>query len=255
MRYWKRQLIVSIALALSMAVFAPAADASRIEELCEIQGARGNHLTGIGIMVGLAGTGDKAADAIRRQERLLERMDVDIARAGDLTSDNIAVVTVDALFPPFAKEGTRIDVRVNSLYDAESLEGGTLLETFLYGADGEVYAVAQGAVSVGGFNADAGGASVRLNHVTVGRIPMGAFIEREIPSTVLDGSKFTLLLKRPHFRNANTIREAIESTMGDGTASTLTPGAITIAIPEAQQNDWVAFVADLLTRVIFSRID
>jgi len=244
---WRHLAILVVALLTAFLVLTTTADAARLEDLCEIQGARGNPLHGIGLVVGLAGTGDGAKDAIARQGELLKRLDIESVSARDLASDNIAVVTVDALFPPFAKEGTRIDVRVSSLYDAESLEGGTLLQTFLKGVDDEVYAIGQGPVSVGGFNADAGGASIRQNHVTTGRVPMGAYIEREIPSTITDGQRVTLLLKRPHFGTANNIREAVDTEFGAGSGLALSPGAVNVSIPSALQSDLVGFIAGLLS--------
>jgi flagellar P-ring protein FlgI len=233
------------AVALLLIACLPAS-AARIKELCELQGARGNILKGIGLVVGLGGTGDKSADAVRRQERMLDRLDIDIDNTKDLSSANVAVVVVDAMFPAFAKEGTRIDVRVNSIYDCESLEGGTLLETHLYGLDEEVYAVAQGPLSVGGFNADGGGGtSVRKNHVTAGRVPMGAFIEREIPSTITDGDRVTLLLKHPDFITARNIQAAIDKKLGGSQASAFGPGAVNVRIPEDLQSDLVSFIATL----------
>ena len=122
------------ALSLAMALSCASADAARIKDLVEIQGARGNALQGIGIVVGLAGTGDNARGAILAQERMLRRLDFEVNSAADLNSDNVAVVVVTAEMPAFAKEGTRIDVNVSSLYDAESLEGGTLHEALREGA-------------------------------------------------------------------------------------------------------------------------
>jgi len=219
------------------------AHASRIKDLCTVQGAQENTLTGVGLVVGLAGTGDGNEDALRRQQRLLERLQIDVDQVDGLNSENIAVVVVDATYPPFAKQGTRIDVRVNALYDCESLQGGTLLQTMLYGIDGEVYAVAQGPLSVGGFSTRAGGAGVTQNHVTVARIPMGATIESEIPSTITDGERITLQLKRPDFITANKIQMAINGEFQEGVAAALGPGAINVRIPADRQNDLVSFMA------------
>jgi flagellar P-ring protein precursor FlgI len=220
--------------------------AARIKNLCEIQGARGNTLRGIGIVVGLDDTGDRANDAIRAQEEILRRMGVEVAGRNDLSSSNVAIVAVTATFPPYAKEGTRIDVNVSSLYDAESLEGGLLLETLLEGIDGSVYAVAQGPLSIGGFNADAGGGNeVRENHVTAGRIPMGAFIEREIPSTITDGERIMLLLKKPDFGTAQNIQAAINQTYGANTASAMGAGTVGIVIPMERRTNLVSFIADV----------
>lgn len=242
----RRSMTIVLMLAVAAAAFAPDAFAARLKDLCEIQGARSNPLRGIGIIVGLAGTGDSTPAAIRAQQRMLERMDIDIQSTGELKSDNVAVVMVTADFPAYAKEGTQIDVQVSSLYDCESLEGGVLLNTQLQGDDGRVYAVAQGAVSVGGFNVQAGGGtSVQQNHVTVGRIPKGAYVEREIPSTITDGERITLSLKRPDFNTANNIQEAINAKFGVNSAFALGAGSINVVIPEAEQASLVTFIANL----------
>lgn len=236
--------ILFVAIAMSV----QSASAARLRDLCEILGARGNDLKGVGIVVGLAGTGDKtrARAAIQAQQRMLERMDIKVLNDRDLISKNTAVVLVTAVFPPYAKEGTRIDVRVSSLFDSSSLEGGTLLETYLEGVDGEVYAVSQGAISVGGFNASGGGGgAVRKNHVTAGRIPMGAYIEREIPSTITDGERIVLILKRPDFTTANNLQEAINSRYGSNSASALGAGSVNVKIPDALQANLVGFIAAL----------
>lgn len=239
-----RGLMVLLALALLL-VAGPAPANTRIKDLCEIQGARGNTLRGIGLVVGLNGTGDSASAAIRAQERVLERMTVDIDSVRELASDNIAVVTVTAMLPAFAKAGTRIDVQVQSLYDADSLQGGTLLETLLYGMDDRVYAVAQGGVSLGGFAAGGQGAGVQQNHVTAGRIPMGAFIEREVPATITDGERLMLLLKQADFTTANNIQNAIEERFGQGSAYALTAGSVAVRFPPEAQGRLVQFIADL----------
>jgi flagellar P-ring protein precursor FlgI len=235
-----------ICFLLTLAVFP--ANAARLADLCEIQGAaRENDLQGIGIVVGLAGTGDKAPAAILAQERMLSRLGIDVTSANELRSDNVAIVAVTAKLPAFAKQGTRIDVHVSSLYDSKSLEGGTLLETYLNGQDEQVYAIAQGSLSVGGFNAGGGGGtSVRKNHVTAGRIPMGAYVEREVPSTITDGERINLLLKRPDFTTANNIQEALNSLLGAGMASALGAGTINIIVPTDEQSDLVAFIARVL---------
>lgn len=224
------------------------AQAARVGDLCEVQGARGNMLKGIGIVVGLAGTGDSAKSAVTSQERMLDRLGIDVNDLKELSSKNAAIVIVTAEIPAFAKEGTQIDVKVDSLYDAKSLEGGQLMETHLYGPgdDKTVYALAQGPISIGGFNADAsGGTSVRQNHITSGRIPMGAFVEREVPSRITDGERLTLLLKRPDFANADAIRQAINSEFGLESARALGGGTINVTIPDTEMGDLIGFIARL----------
>lgn len=233
---------IGIVLALCCA---SAAHAVAIGDLCEVQGVRGNELQGIGLVVGLAGTGDSAPSAIRAQERALRRLGIEVASTNELSTSNTAVVIVQATLPSFAKEGTRIDVRVSSLYDSESLEGGILMETLLDGMDGRTYAVGQGPVSTGGFNANAQGASARQNHVTVGRIPNGAYVEREVPSTITDGQRIMLTLNDPNFITANNIQRRVNAALGFESASALGAGAVSIRIPTDQQTDLVEFIADL----------
>lgn len=238
--------LVAMALVLFTCLFCGDASSTRIKNLCEIQGARGNSLKGIGIVVGLARTGDKAKDALRAQEEMLRRMGIQIDGRDTVSPKNVAIVTVTAVIPPFAKEGTRIDVQVSSLYDATSLEGGMLMEALLYGVDNEVYAVAQGAVSVGGFNVAAGGgSSLQKNHVTAGRIPMGAFVEREVPSTITDGERIMLLLKRPDFGTAENLQAAINGVFGPDTASAFGAGTIGVVIPESRRTNLVSFIAEV----------
>ena len=224
------------------------AAAARLKDLCEIQGARGNPLIGIGMVAGLAGTGDKNPSALVAQQRMLERLDIDVADVKELKSDNVAIVTVTAELPAFAKEGTRIDVIIDSLYDCKSLEGGTLLETHLrpQGGGKTVYAVAQGPVSIGGFNADGGGgAAVRKNHPTAGRIPMGAYVEREAPSSITDGERIVLLLKRPDFTTANNIQVGINTALGAPQAMALGAGTVHVKIPRDERANLVSFIARL----------
>lgn len=241
---FRMPVIRLLAFAIFLAAAVPAR-ATFVGDLCEVQGVRGNSLTGIGIVVGLAGTGDKAAAAIRAQERMLKRLTIDVGSASELSSSNSAIVIVTATLPAFAKEGTRIDVQVSSLYDSESLEGGILLDTLLDGQDGQTYAVARGPVSTGGFNADAGGAQARQNHVTVGRVPNGAFVEREVPSTITDGERLMLTINQPDFVTADNIQAAINTAYGPGSAFAFGAGAINVRIPSTKQADLVGFIAEL----------
>jgi flagellar P-ring protein precursor FlgI len=235
--------------ALLAAMLAPSgARAARVGDLCEVQGARENILSGIGIVVGLAGTGDSAKASIEALDRINRRLGVEGVDPKLIKTKNAAIVNVTATIPAYAKEGTRIDCMVHSLYDAKSLEGGTLLETYLRGpgASETVYAVAQGPVSIGGFNADAGGGtSVRKNHMTAGRVPMGAYVETEVPSTITDGERIVLLLKRPNFGTATAIQEAVNAKWGPEVATTTGGGSIQVRIPPPQQRDVFGFIAQL----------
>lgn len=242
---WRAIALLAVALIVTTPLPARAA---RLRDLCEVQGARGNLLKGVGIVVGLSGTGDSAGAAPIAQQRMLERLDIDVKSIKEMSSKNAAIVAVTATIPAFAKEGTRIDVKVDSLYDCKSLEGGMLLETHLRGPGlgDTVYAVAQGPISVGGFNADkSGGASVRKNHVTSGRIPLGANIEQEVPSSITDGQRMVLLLKRPDFSTASNIQKKVNELVGEGAATAMGGGAVRVTIPEDSQSDLVGFIARL----------
>ncbi len=244
-----RRLLPLVAALVLLLLGSGVAEASQIRDLCEVQGARGNMLKGIGLVVGLSGTGDKTAAAAAAQQRLLDRMGVESHSLSELSSNNIAVCMVTATLPPFAKEGTRIDVKVDSIYDCKSLDGGMLLETHLMGPglSETVYAVAQGAISIGGFKGGAAmGGSRGRQHATSGRIPMGAYVEREAPSTITDGQRIMLLLKQPDFGTASTIQEAVAGRFGPESAAALGAGAVRITIPESDQGDLIGFVASVL---------
>lgn len=239
-------MLLIFAMAL---VYSEIASAARIKDLCSVQGVRGNKLSGAGIVVGLAGTGDSTTLAVLALERALRRKGVEVNSAADLTSKNVAIVWVTAVIPSFAKEGTRLDVMVNSMGDSKSLEGGTLLETHLMGADGNVYAVGSGSVSVGGFSADpsGSGSNVRNNHVTAGRVPMGAYVEREVPATITQGETISLLLSRPDFVTADNIQVAINKVIGPGSAKALGAGTVRIRIPKESYGNLTKFIAKIQT--------
>ncbi len=243
-------------LAAAAALCVRPATAASLKELCEVQGARGNAVLGLGFVVGLAGTGDSAKSTISAQERTLERLGFDVRDINELAAKNSAMVTVTATIPAFAKEGTRIDVHVASLSDAQSLEGGTLLMTQLkFPGQESVYAMAQGPVSVGGFSADASGGatSVRNNHVTAGRIPMGAYVENEIPSTITDGERVILLLKKPGFDTAHAVQQGINGKYGAGTALAMGAGAVRVTVPETGRANLVSFIAQLQDIIVATK--
>lgn len=235
------------AIVLTFMTASNAIAAMAIRDLCDVQGARDNTLSGVGIVVGLRGTGDSAEAAVLAQKNVLDRLGLDIQDLDTLSSKNVAICTVTATLPPFSKEGTSIDVTVQSIYDAKTLEGGQLLETYLRGPSGDtVYAVASGPVSVGGFDSDvSSGTSVRKNHGTVGRIPGGGMVEQEVPASITDGEHVTLLVKHPSFEAADGIREQINLLYGEGTADALSGGAVRVRIPLEHQGDLISFITDL----------
>ncbi|MFP4502055.1 MAG: flagellar basal body P-ring protein FlgI [Candidatus Hydrogenedentota bacterium] len=245
-RLWPHAVHAALLITAIVCVARPG-HAARLHDIVEIQGAQPNILKGVGIVVGLAGTGDSAEAAVVAQERLLERMGIEIEERDSLSAENAAIVMVTAVLPAFIKQGSRVDVKVDSLHDAESLEGGTLLETHLRGpgTSETVYAVAQGPVSVGGFNAAGGGANVQQNHVAAGRIPMGATIEREVPSTITDGERIILTLNNPDFTTADRIQQAINEAYAPEAAVALAAGTVRVTIPEQERRNLVRFIARL----------
>ena len=236
-----------IAATMILSVMATGANAGlvRLGDVSTVQGAQPNDLIGYGLVVGLAGSGDSAMAATRAQERMLRRLQINVGSASELKSDNVSVVIVTSKLPPFVKQGSRIDVLVSSLFDTESLEGGTLLRTLLQDAVGNTYAVAQGPISTGGFNVDAGGAQTRKNHVTVGRIPRGAMVEREVPARIFDHDSLCLILNRPSFATAANAAEAINKQFGGKIAEALTAATIHVQVPEDQYATPIGFVAAL----------
>jgi flagellar P-ring protein precursor FlgI len=222
--------------------------ASRIKDIADFEGVRENQLIGYGLVVGLQGTGDSLRNAPFTRQSLtamLERLGV-TTRDLNLNTRNVAAVMVTANLPPFAAQGARIDVTVSALGDAKSLSGGQLLVTPLVGADQQVYAVAQGAIAIGGFTAGgASGSSVTRGVPTAGRIASGALIERELSFDLAGQSALRLALRNPDFTTARRMADAINGAVGAGAARAANPGAVVVQRPEAFQGDMV----DLLTRI------
>lgn len=216
---------------LTLALPAPASAEVRIKDIATFEGVRENHLIGYGLVVGLLGTGDKlTASPFTREaiKGMLERLGVANLEADTLKTKNTAAVMVTAKLPPFARRGSPLDVTVSSLGDATSLRGGTLLVTPLSGADGEVYAVAQGALATSGFLA-AGNAETIVEGVpTIARIDNGAIVEREVDFRLADLDSFRIALREPDFTTATRIRDAINTKLGAGTVVVLDPGTIEI---------------------------
>ena len=215
------------------AVSAPS-QAVRIKDIANIKGVRHNQLVGYGLIVGLNGTGDDddLRYTIQSMAAMLEKMGVTV-RAEDIESENVAAVMVTAELPPFARVGTQIDVIVSSIGDAENLQGGTLLFTPLKAADGQVYAIAQGPVSTGGFQAagNAGG-GVQKNFPTVGRVPGGAIIEKEISINFNQKKILTFVLHQPDFTTASRMARAINAAVNDQIARTQDAGTIEVQVPQ-----------------------
>jgi len=240
------RLCATLLLCLLLPVAASAS--SRIKDLTDVEGIRSNPLVGYGLVVGLDGTGDSLKNApFTRQslQSMLERLGVNIRGDTSLNAKNVAAVMVTASLPPFSTQGTRIDVNVAALGDAKSLRGGTLLVTPLMGADGEVYAVAQGAVAVGGFSAEGEGASVKQGVATNGGISNGAVIEREIDFKLNDLTSLRLPLRNPDFTTATRIANAINSKLGSTVAVPLDNATVRLDVPDAFRGNVVGLLTDI----------
>jgi flagellar P-ring protein precursor FlgI len=236
----------SLLLILSLAPVSPGAAAVRIKDIARIDGVRKNQLIGYGLVVGLNGTGDGSGTEFTAQTaaNMLERLGVSV-NPGDIEVKNTAAVIVTADLLPFARAGQRIDVTVSSLGDAESLQGGILLLTPLRAADGQVYAVSQGAVSIGGFGAEAGGASIQQNHPTAGRIPGGATLERDAPLLDLAQGHLDLVIDQADFTTAARLARALDEAFGAGVAQALDAGRVRVRLSEEGISDPVGFLAAL----------
>lgn len=220
----------------------------RVKDLADIEGVRSNQLIGYGLVVGLNRTGDRVQQNIYARQtlqNLLERMGISTNAAG-LKPENVATVLVTANLPPFSRQGSRIDATVSSIGDAKSLQGGTLVLTTLKGIDGQVYAVAQGSVSIGGISADAGGGnSVEINHPTVGRLPNGVTIERSVPTELAANNKLTLVLRNEDFSTAAKLNEAVNKNFGAGTSQALDGRSVEVNLPAKFVDNRVGFIAEL----------
>jgi flagellar P-ring protein FlgI len=220
---------------------------ARIKDLAMISGARDNQLAGYGLVVGLAGDGDKNPTyTVQTVANLLQRYGITVSPT-TLLSKNVAVVMVTADIPAFKKVGTRIDVIVGSMGDAKSLQGGVLIQTPLLGADGRVYAVAQGALSIGGLSAGvegAGGATVQKNHPTVGTIIDGALVEREIPSEIVSDHHIELLLREPDFTSAARMASAINTKFPESSIA-LDATSVRVLMPDGWESTPVDFISQI----------
>ena len=222
----------------------------RIADVTRIEGRRTNQLSGYGIVIGLAGTGDSSSSqaTIQSVANMLEGYGIDVT-SEQIESQNVAAVMVTATLPPYAYSGDQLDVTVSSIGDAESLQGGLLLQTPLKAANGEIYAVAQGPISIGGYNVQAGGNSQRTNHPTVGRVPNGALVEKEMEVN-FNREKFTYILNQPNFTTARYMAEAINNQFEylQGSSKLANPknaAKVQVKVPQEYEEQVVEFISQI----------
>lgn len=244
-----RRTLTILAAALStLAMLAPVAQAySRIKDITDIEGVRENMLVGYGLVVGLNGTGDSLRNAPGTQQSLqamLERLGIN-TRGANISSGNVAAVIVTANLPPFSTQGTRIDVTVSALGDAKNLQGGTLLVTPLLAADGNIYAVSQGQVSINGFSAQGQASSLTRGVPTSGRISSGAIVEREVKFDLASLGSLRLALRNPDFTTARRVSDAINSFIGAKVANASDPATIRVNVPANYKGNAVGLVTDI----------
>jgi flagellar P-ring protein precursor FlgI len=240
----KRFAIRSTLLPLAILALATAAHATRVKDLVDVEGVRGNPLVGYGLVIGLDGTGDGAANKAAEDAliNMLENLGLTL-QPGQVKSGNIAAVMVTAELPPFARQGSKIDLLVSSIGNAKSLQGGTLLMTPLRGGDGHVYAVGQGPLSIGGFSVAQGGDQVQKNHPTVGKIVGGALVERELPYDLNRLSDLSLSLHRADFSTVTRMAEAINQALGVACAKAVDGSTVTIRVPEKYRGSMIELLA------------
>jgi len=245
----KRIFLVAVTI-VSLSLFSTVVSASRIKDITVVEGGRDNQLVGYGLVVGLAGNGDSQLNfTIQSIANSLQRFGIQVD-ADSVKSDNVAAVMVTADIGPFLKPGARLDITVSSIGDADTIQGGVLLQTPLIGADGSVYAVAQGAVTIGGFfvgQGGSGGATVQKNHPTVGTIAGGAIVEREIESEIVSNNELNLLLLNPDFTSAVRVADAINDVY-PGMAKANDSNNVNVHIPpifEGQEANFIAAMGQL----------
>lgn len=238
---------LALIITLSGIYSLPAWGSSRIKDIADFEGVRDNQLVGYGLVVGLNGTGDNIKSIDFTKESLISMLDqIGInARGGQIKSKNIAAVMVTANLPAFSRQGSRIDVMVSALGDAKNLQGGTLLATPMVGADGEVYAVAQGQIAVGGVAAQGANQSLVKGVPTSGRIANGAIIENEIPFKLEDLDVIRLALRNPDFTTSRRVADAINAMLGTTAAKAIDPATISMKVPARYKGR----IVDLMTKV------
>jgi len=238
---WVHLLVVAALL------FGSTVEAARVKEVASVQGVRPNQLTGYGLVVGLDGTGDQSSQAPFTAQSIiamLQQMGVSLPSGTTMQLRNVAAVMVTAELPPFAQPGQRIDVNVSSVANAKSLRGGMLIATPLKGADGQIYALAQGSLVVGGAGASAGGSKVTINHLSAGRVPQGATVERAVPTPLGEGDYLQLDLNAADFATARELARVINTAKGAGTAQAVDGRVVRVRMP-SDADERVAFLADV----------
>lgn len=219
---------------------------TRIKDIARLQGVRSNQLNGMGLVVGLNGTGDSSKANAEVVANALSKWGVQVD-ASQLKVKNIAVVAITADFPPYLHQGDTMDVQVSSIGDAKSLQGGVLLQTPLVGADGKVYAVAQGPVYVGGYSVSGRGASQQRNIPTVGIISNGALVEREVPMQLDHNGRLRWALNKPDFTTAARLADTINENIAIGAARAVDMGLVEVLIPRERMAEPIAFIAEIET--------
>lgn len=243
----KRLASAFLAVVFMASSISPAGAASRIKDIVDFEGIRDNQLVGYGLVVGLNGTGDTLADGHFTKQSLqamLNRLGVKPTDAG-LDSDNVAAVMITSNLPPFSRQGSRIDVTVSALGDSSSLLGGTLLVTPLLGADGEVYAVAQGQVAVGGFQSEGNAETVTKGVPTSGRIANGAIVEREVNFNLAGMDNVKLTLRNPDLTTARRVAQAVNAFLGTAAAIPSDPTTVRVDVPDSYADNVVNLLTDI----------
>jgi len=244
-----RKLLVATALLASAALWwpSPSQAAMRLKEVASVQGVRTNQLVGYGLVVGLDGTGDQTTSTpftTQSLTALLQQMGVTVPAGTNMQLKNVAAVMVTAQLPPFAQPGQQVDVTVSSMGNAKSLRGGTLIATPLKGADGQIYALAQGNLIVGGAGASAAGSKVQINHLSAGRVPEGATVERAVATPLSQGEYLQLDLNSNDYNTAREVARAVNTKMGAGLAQAMDGRVVRVRMPEGVDAR-VAFMADI----------
>lgn len=244
----RSRAVTGLVLVAVLGVHTPVRTESRLKDIVTLQGSSSAPLMGYGLVVGLNKTGDKRQTLFSTQSltNMLARFGVEVP-ADQVKVENIAAVLVTAEISPYQRNGARIDVIASSIGDARSLQGGTLLPTAMRGPDGEVAALAQGALSIGGFGGGGGGSSVQVNHLTVGRIPGGAIVQAAPDAVAATVDQLTFALREPDFVTASRVAQVINTFLGTTAAQALDPGSVRLTVPAQYRTSVPALMAQLET--------